>query len=252
MNAHQDASQQRHQGFAYLLQGLQLISQPGLRLFVVVPLVINVLLFGLSFFWLYQQLGGWIDQALGMLPTWLQWLNMILWPLAIISVLLVYGFSFSMLANIIAAPFNGLLAEKTEQFLVSGDADSTGIWDMLKDVPRILMRELQKIGYWLPRAIGIFLVFLIPGVGQVVAAPLWFIFGAWMMTIQYGDYPFDNHRVPFKTMRQQLAQHRLQNLSFGALVSICASLPIINLIIMPVSVCGATAMWVDHYRHQNH
>jgi CysZ protein len=25
-------------------------------------------------------------------------------------------------------------------------------------------------------------------------------------------------------------------------------LPLVNLIVMPVAICGATALWVDHYR----
>lgn len=27
-------------------------------------------------------------------------------------------------------------------------------------------------------------------------------------------------------------------------------IPLLNLIIMPVAVCGSTAMWVEHYRDQ--
>jgi hypothetical protein len=45
---------------------------------------------------------------------WLQWLNYLLWPVAVISVLLVFGYFFSTIANWIAAPFNGLLAEQLE------------------------------------------------------------------------------------------------------------------------------------------
>ncbi|MDI4751576.1 hypothetical protein MJL81_28700, partial [Salmonella enterica subsp. enterica serovar Anatum] len=58
-------------------------------------------------------------QSLGFQIIWpqnsvdlrLQWLSYLLWPIAVISVLLVFGYFFSTLANWIAAPFNGLLAE---------------------------------------------------------------------------------------------------------------------------------------------
>lgn len=36
-------------------------------------------------------------------PDWLQWLSYLLWPLAVISVLLVFGYFFSTIANWIAA-----------------------------------------------------------------------------------------------------------------------------------------------------
>ncbi|PZL88178.1 sulfate transporter CysZ, partial [Pantoea graminicola] len=32
--------------------------------------------------------------------------------------------------------------------------------------------------------------------------------------------------------------------------SLFTMIPVLNLVIMPVAVCGATAMWVDRYRSQ--
>ncbi len=48
------------------------------------------------------------------LPSWLSFLNYLLWPLFVVLVVLMVFFTFTMLANIIAAPFNGFLAEKVE------------------------------------------------------------------------------------------------------------------------------------------
>lgn len=75
-----------------------------------------------------------------------------------------------------------------------------------------------------------------------------FLFSAWMMSIQYCDYPFDNHKVSFPDMRNALRRNKVDNLQFGALTSLFTMIPILNLVIMPVAVCGATAMWVDRYR----
>ena len=71
-----------------------------------------------------------------------------------------------------------------------------------------------------------------------------------MMAIQYIDYPFDNHKISFITMRDALKQRRGKCLSFGALVTLFSAIPVVNLFVMPVAICGATAMWVDHYRQQ--
>ena len=51
-------------------------------------------------------------------------------------------------------------------------------------------------------------------------------------------------------MRSALRRHKSANMQFGALVSLFTMIPILNLAIMPVAVCGATAMWVDRYRAQ--
>lgn len=238
-------------GFQYLVQGCRLITRPGIKRFVLLPLLANILLLGGSFWWLYQQLENWLPSILNKVPDWMQWLSYILWPLAVISVLLVFTYLFSTIANFIAAPFNGLLAEKLEADLTGTSAPDTGVKELVKDVPRILKRELVKLLYYIPRALVLLLLYFIPVIGQTVAPVLWFIFSAWMLSIQYCDYPFDNHKVSFPTMRSALRQNKMNNLQFGALVSILTMIPIVNLVIMPIAVCAATAMWVDRYRDQH-
>lgn len=69
-----------------------------------------------------------------------------------------------------------------------------------------------------------------------------------MLAVQYCDYPFDNHKVPFNEMRNSLKQKQGKAYSFGALVAIFTTIPILNLIVMPVAVCGATAIWVAEFK----
>ncbi|ART79918.1 sulfate transporter CysZ [Oceanisphaera avium] len=231
----------------YLIRGLSLILEPDLRLFVLLPLAINLLLFGGAFYWLYLQLDtlfGWFVQTT---PNYLQWLRYLLWPIAIITIMVVFSFIFTSVANLIASPFNGLLSERVEMKLTGQPLPDESVWGLLKDTPRMMAREIHKIGYYLPRALGCLLLFLIPVIGQTLAPVLWFLFSAWMMAIQYCDYPFDNHKIDFIVMRQALGQKRQLNLSFGASVALCSSIPIINLLIIPAAICGATALWVDHY-----
>ena len=90
-------------GFYYFAQGWKLVSQPGIRRFVILPLLVNILLMGGAFWWLFTQLDVWIPTLMSYVPDWLQWLSYLLWPLAVISVLLVFGYFFSTIANWIAA-----------------------------------------------------------------------------------------------------------------------------------------------------
>ncbi|AFH92456.1 TPA: sulfate transporter CysZ [Providencia stuartii] len=243
-----DSQQKSHSGFYYFVQGWRLVTRPGIKRFVILPLLANIILLGGAFWWLYTKLGGWIDQVMSYIPSWLQWLDYLIWPISVISILLIFTYFFSTVANIIAAPFNGWLSEKLESELTGVPAPDGGIVDIAKDVPRMVKREFVRIGYYLPRAIGLLILFFIPGIGQTVAPILWFLFGAWMMSIQYCDYPFDNHRVSFSEMKNALAKDRMNNIQFGGAVSVLMMIPILNLIIMPVAVCGATLMWVDQYR----
>jgi CysZ protein len=86
--------------------------------------------------------------------------------------------------------------------------------------------------------------FFIPLLGQL----MWFLFTAWMMAIQYCDYAYDNHKVPFDTMRKQLRADLGGSYGFGMTVAVASMVPFLNLLVMPIAVCGATALWVDRFK----
>ena len=240
-------------GVEYFFDGFKLISRPGIRLFVLIPLMINVLLFGSAFYYLFGQIELLVTQVIDWIPGWLDWLKegvaYVIWPLAIIIILLFSSLIFTTLANWIAAPFNGLLSERIETILTGQQPPDTSLWALLKDVPRLFGREFRKLAWYLPRAIGyLLLFFLLPVIGQVI----WFLFTAWMMAIQYCDYPFDNHKICFKTMRRELGAQKKDAFLFGITVTVFSMIPIVNLVVMPVAICGATAMWVDKFRQPHY
>lgn len=235
-------------GVHYFFAGWRLIMLPGIKRYVLLPLLVNIALLGGAFWWLYRQLSVWIPQLMSYVPHWLHWLNYLLWPLCVLAVLLVFGYFFSTVANVIAAPFSGLLAERLESRLTGHDAPDSGMVALMRDTPRMLHREWVKLCHYLPRALILLALHFIPALGQTLVPVLWFLFSAWMLAIQYCDYPFDNHKVPFPAMRAALRRHKVANLQFGALVSLFTLIPVVNLVILPVAVCGATAMWVDNYR----
>ncbi|WP_409310516.1 sulfate transporter CysZ [Pectobacterium sp. B1J-3] len=243
-----NSKQTSRSGIHYFIEGWRLISLPGIRRFVILPLLVNIVLMGGAFWWLFVRLNDWIPQLMSHIPSWLQWMSYLVWPLVVLSILLVFSYLFSTIANFIAAPFNGLLAEQLEARLTGQALPDSGILGIAKDIPRIMKREIQKLAYYLPRAALLLILYFIPGVGQTIAPVLWFLFSAWMLSIQYCDYPFDNHKVSFPAMRQALRQHKIANMQFGALISLFTLVPFLNLVIMPVAVCGATALWVERYR----
>jgi len=239
----------KRSGASYFFQGFELIRTKGLKRFVLVPLFINLILFSSAFYFLIDYIQISVNYIINILPDWLSiikdGLAYVLWPIAIITVLLIFALIFGTLANWIAAPFNGFLSEKVERHLTGEKMGDEGLLDALKDTPRSLAREFSKLGYFIPRAIGFLLIFFfVPLFGQII----WFLFTAWMMTVQYVDYPFDNHKAEFTFTRDSLRQDKSRAFSFGVMVNIFSFIPIVNFVVMPVSICGATAMYVEHFR----
>ncbi|WP_077928161.1 sulfate transporter CysZ [Wohlfahrtiimonas populi] len=235
-------------GFYYFSQGWKLMLEPGLKRYIFMPILINILIIGSAFFYIYTQVSDIVNWALSYLPTWLHWLSYVLWPFILISVLIFFGYFFTTLANIIAAPFNGMLSAKLESMLTNTTAEDDSWANFAKDFARSIQREFQNLAYYIPRLIGILLLFLVPVIGTIVAPILLFLFNAWMMSIQYNDYAFDNNRVSFPIMRQRLKQDRTNNLMFGTMINLFTMIPFVNLVIMPAAVCGGTLQWVKKYR----
>jgi len=233
-------------GAGYFIKGFELIRTKGIKRFVFIPLLVNLIIFASAFGYLYQQMDIYMEQLSSWYPDWLAFITYILWPLAIVSTVILFSFIFSAVANWLAAPFNGLLSEKMEAILTKQQPPSGNAFDIIKDIPRTLSREWCKLTYYVPRAIGFFLImWFLPLIGQVI----WFLFVAWMMAIQYKDYPFDNHKIPFNQMKAELNDHKGLSYSFGITVAIFSMIPLVNLIVMPVAICGATALWVDRYKN---
>jgi CysZ protein len=234
-------------GAVYLLTGLKLIFKPGIRGYVITPLMINVLLFGALIWFGAHQFEAFLDWLMPALPQWLQWLSWILWLVFAIGGLLILFFTFSLLANIVGAPFNSLLAEAVE-FYLTGQKPQAGskVNFFLTIIPSIV-DELKKTAYFLLWAIPFLVLFLIPVVN--VAAPiLWFIFTAWMLMLEYTDYPMGNHDLAFAVQRKTVGQKRFLNLGFGSAVSVATMTPILNFVVMPAAVAGATALWIEQLR----
>lgn len=229
-------------GARYFVHGLRLITRPGLRRFVIIPLLINILVFSIA---ITLGINWFSDVMQSLLPDWLDWLRWLLWPLFALALLLVVFFCFSLLANIIAAPFNALLAAHVERHLTGTlPGHDTGWKQTLVNALPTMLAETRKALYFILWTIPFLLLYLIPVVN--IAAPfVWFAFSAWMLSVEYHDYPADNHDVRFAELRAQLRQRKFVTLGYGSMVLLFTMIPVINFIAMPAAVAGATASWLE-------
>jgi len=234
------------QGISSIARGLHLILQPGLRRYVILPLLINVVvfvgLFGVSF----RYFDNWVTDSLAALPDWLGFLSWLLWILFVLIAVAFLFIFFTVFANIIAAPFNAILSARVEDRLMSGSDGATTPMSMLLVLPRAVAREISKLLYYLPRLIGLAVLSLIPVI-NLLAPPLWLLFGSWMMSVQYTDYAADNNGVSFSELRRQLSSDRIASFGFGLPVYLMLLVPLLNLVLMPAAVAGGTVLWVEEF-----
>jgi CysZ protein len=222
------------------LSGFSLIFKSGIRRYVIIPLLINTVLFAGAIYLLSQQMNIWLEQ---LLPGWLSWLEWLILPLFWITILLIVFFTFTLVANLISAPFNSYLSASVEKKLTgSGPANlvTEPVW---KTVVRTVAAEARKTLYFLMWLIPLGLLTIIPVI-NVVAPFAWFLFAAWSFSIEYTDSPLGNRGLLFDEIREYNRKNRMRSLGLGTGVFVMTSIPFLNFLAMPVAVCAATKMTI--------
>lgn len=233
-------------GAGYLLRGFRLIRQPGLRRYFVGPVIVNI-------FVLASLIGfgatRYADVTQKLLPQgdslWVGIIGIFAWVLFGLVVMVLGFFLFSLIVNLIGAPFNGLLSEKVERLLVPPTLDSKPRKShFIADIIPSIASEIRKTVIFLAVSVMLMVLVIIPGI-NLIAAPLILIITAWMLALEYVSYPMNNHNKYFSDVRRWLRKRRMLGLGFGVAVAVAMLVPLINMIVMPAAVAGATALWVE-------
>jgi CysZ protein len=230
-------------GLSDCFSGFRMIFAAGTRKFIIVPLFINTALFSAALYLITQQIESWLDS---LLPSWLAWLSWLIWPLFFVTALLAVFYSFTIVANLVAAPFNSLLAARIEMNITGQAPDNLNAEKILSlAFVQLAMRsigsEIHKILYFILWLIPLGIITVTPFV-NIIAPFCWFIFAAWSLTLEYTDYPLANHGMLFSEVRQYNREHRMRTLGLGTGIFILTSIPLVNFMAMPVAVAGAVLL----------
>lgn len=236
-------------GAGYLIKGTRLAAKPELRRFILIPILINITVFTAAIWFGAVYFETILDR---LLPEGSQWwfesARTVIWILLGMIILLITFFTFSVIANIIGAPFNGLLSEIVEEQLTGKrPGEGEGVRQFISTIIPSIASEIKKLSYFILSGAMLFLILLIPVVNLV--APLaWIIFTSWMLALEYTAYPMENHNILFSRARKELKGKKSVMLGFGLTVMLATAVPLVNFFVMPSAVAGATALWLDRLR----
>lgn len=225
-------------GFFDCFSGFGLLFKPGIKRFVLIPFIINLGLFSLATKLLSDQLESWLEK---LLPDWLGWLEWLIWPLFAIAMFLIVFYTFTVIANLISAPFNSILSARIEAMLTGKKPVDINSDSFIKLVFRTTGSEIQKVLYAVKWFIPLIIITIIPVI-NIVAPFLWILFAAWFFALEYNDYPLANRGHYFDEVKSYNRKNRMRSLGLGSAVFILTSIPIINFFAMPVAIAGATKL----------
>ena len=160
-------------GIQYFFRGLKTVLRPGLRPYLILPLLIGMATYGGMIWFALTQFNRLMDTLMPQGDAWYMVIaGGLLWVVFAVLVMIAMFFTFVMVMNILASPFNGLLAEKVELQACGAEARELGWGQRLHEFGTIMLGELKKYVYFLMIAVVILIITFIPVV-NFVSPLLW-------------------------------------------------------------------------------
>ena len=235
-------------GFFYPFKGLRfLISHPRLLTLIVIPVGINTVLFTLLIWFTSSRITGWIQSVV---PGGEAWYRALLYYallfVAALVVLIALFYTFTLLGNLMLAPFNEMLSERVE--LIYGGKGVEGEFSVagfVRDMARSYKAEGGRILLYLTGFVLLLLFNLVPVLGQALYGLLATLYSLFFLCWEFIDYSMERWRFTFTMKRKAAFTNVLFFLSFGAGAALLLLVPLANLMVIPVCVAGATLLFCD-------
>ena len=253
-------------GFTYPFRAFTLIWQtPKLWSYVLVPVGLNFIIgIGLYLSLLFPSLAG-IDVLVADLsvrfnaiiasfPAWLSFLGLLTvafgWLLRVLLVsglLLIIGFLLVQFGVILGSPWYGKLSEQLE-LLRNGQLPAEAPMNLrnsFRDIQRAIAFELRKLQILLSIGIPLLLVNFIPGVGSILSSLGGVALGATIVCLDFLDAPLERRRRPFQEKLEIIWASLPASGSFGVVCLGLVSIPLLNLLAIPLCVTAGTLFFCD-------
>ncbi len=224
-----------------------LTRHPGLLRFILIPFLINVVVFSTA---IYLGLDLFHDVVVTLIPAGEAWYWSLLTPLAWLvgaaATLLLVFFGFTVVGNLLAAPFNDLLSERVEE-LVTGrrEASPFSLRRFFPEALTALREEVKKLSLFLLGMALLLLLNLLPGLGQLLYGVAAGAFTIFFLSAEYLGFVFSRKKVPFSAQRRYIFGRAPLMTGFGGGVLCLLAIPFLQMFCIPLAVVGATLLWCE-------
>ncbi len=235
-------------GFFYPYRGLKfLLGRPRLLTYVIIPFGINTLLYGAFVWFVGSRFGGWLERLLPQGDAW-YWaaLSVLLLTLFAAVLLLVVVYTFTLVGNLILAPFNDLLSEKVERVYTGATLEEPfSLGALTRDMARSLKAELGRVLFYGAGFLALLSLNLVPGLGTAAYGVAVTLYTLFFLGWEYFDYSMERWRLTFGDKRKVAFRNGATFLGFGAGAALMLIIPLLNFVAIPVCVAGATLLFCD-------
>lgn len=234
-------------GYPFFALGL-LARTPRLWQFIVVPLIVNIvvgvtLYAGLLFL-------GWrsIDQLVAGMTEWGALLAALLRALLIIGLLLGTGFVLVRFGVVLGSPWYSRLSAELERIRTGYTLpeEPFNIVFILRDLGRALAFELKKLLLVIAIGLPTLLLNFVPVAGQLLATVASVSLGATVACLDFFDSSLERRRLGFRHKLRLIRRSLPGSAGFGLMSFALVSIPLVNLLTIPICVAAGTLFVCDH------
>lgn len=207
------------------------------------PLAINLVVFSILFAGVLYFYGDWLTGIVtpGEAWYWSLLYGALIVLTALVFVLLMF-FTFSIVGSIIAAPFNDMLSQQTEEIFFETSLDEPFSWEVFwRDIGNTIVEQVQRLAFLLTIWLLVLPTLIIPLVGQIIVACVTFL----LLAFEYLDLPLSRRRLKFREKRRILWKHKFGMLGFGTACGLLLAIPFINVLSIPLSVIAGTLFYCE-------
>ncbi|MEV6850993.1 EI24 domain-containing protein [Actinoplanes sp. NPDC051411] len=232
-------------GASLLGRGLELVLRsPRLLGLGLLPALLAGVLYVLALIFLIRFLPDLARFSTGFADGWasgLRDLLEVLAGIAIVGVSVLLGMlAFTAVTLAIGDPFYERISELVEsRYGGVPDGVEVGFW---RSLGRSVVDSIRLITLSILAGIPLFLLGLIPVVGQIVSPVLGALVGGWLLAVELTGAPFQRRGQRLRDRRRALKASRPMTLGFGVAVFLCFLIPLGAILMMPAAIAGATLL----------
>ncbi|WP_330202412.1 EI24 domain-containing protein [Cyanobacterium sp. DS4] len=255
-------------GVFYPFLALKIIWQnKTLWQYLIIPILINILVGITSYILLLNPSLNFydnftnnlilrVDQLIDNLPQWLDFLTYIIGAIAsflkgiiIVILLILVGFIILQFGGILGSPFYGKLSEKVE-ILKKGNLDLIEI-NIVKEIFRAILFELKKLLFIIVFSIPLFLLNFIPAFGNLISLIGGLSITITIICLDFFDATLERKRLSFREKLKFVWGGFPLTTGFGLICLALISIPLVNLIAIPICVSAGTLLICEYNTLRN-
>ncbi|MCS5733221.1 EI24 domain-containing protein [Herbiconiux daphne] len=235
-------------GVGLLGRGLRVwASRPRLMVTGAIPALIVALVYGTGIVVLAIFSPGIAEWATPFADEWNEpWrtITRVSAALALVGVaVLLVVFTYTAITLAVGDPFYERIWRQTEETLGDAPAEPSGrFWRLLL---RGIGTGVRILALTLLIGLLLFVVGLVPLVGQIAVPVLGALFGGWVIALELTGFAFEAREIPLRERRRMLGARRARTLGFGVATYLVFLVPLGAVFAMPSAVVGATLLARD-------